>query len=209
MSSRIFSALLAPILCVALAQPLCAQTASERVQALFVPGHHLQWARAAELKSLPTFRRAASFTVFNEGWALYAETLGPELGLYRDPFTRFGFLQRQIWRAARLVMDTGLHTQGWTRQQAIDYMARETGLDESKCASEVDRYLSVPAQALSYMVGQLKIIELRERATQALGKRFDLRRFHNAVLDNGMLPLGILEGVVDDWIAAEAAITSR
>jgi uncharacterized protein (DUF885 family) len=174
-----------------------------------VPGHHLQWARAAELKSLPTFRRAASFTVFNEGWALYAETLGPDLGLYRDPLTRFGFLQNQIWRAARLVIDTGLHAQGWTRQQAIDYMARETGFDESKCTSEVDRYLSWPAQALSYMIGQLKIIELRERANKALGERFDLRRFHNAVLDNGMLPLSILEGVVDDWIAAEVATTSR
>jgi uncharacterized protein (DUF885 family) len=168
-----------------------------------VPGHHLQRARAYELKGLPAFRRSASFTAFNEGWALYAETLGPELGMYRDPLSKFGFLQNQMWRAVRLVVDTGLHAHGWTRQQAIDYMAKETGFGSDKCRSEIDRYISWPAQALSYMIGQLKFTELRERASKALGARFDLRRFHMVLLDSGMLPMNLVEQVVDEWIAAQ------
>ena len=168
-----------------------------------VPGHHLQWARAAELKGLPPFRRTASYTAFNEGWALYAETLGSELDLYRDPYSRFGFLQNQIWRAARLVVDTGIHARGWTRKQAIAYLAEVTGFDMPKVASEVDRYISDPGQALGYMIGQLKISELREEANKALGSRFDLRRFHMVILDSGQLPLDVLQDVVDDWIAAE------
>jgi uncharacterized protein (DUF885 family) len=173
------------------------------------PGHHLQIARAVELTGLPAFRRAAFFTAFGEGWALYAETLGPELGLYRDPYSRYGFLQAQAWRAARLVVDTGLHARGWTRGQAIDYLRDATGFDDDKVVSEVDRYLSQPGQALSYMVGQLKILELRERASRALGARFDLRRFHMALLDNGQLPLDLLEQVVDRWIAAQAPLARR
>lgn len=170
-----------------------------------VPGHHLQVARAAELRDLPPFRRAGSVVAYNEGWALYAETLGFELGLYRDPTSRFGHLQWQSFRAARLVVDTGLHAKGWGRQQAIDFMLERTGAQRDFVENEVDRYLSQPAQALGYMIGQLKIVELRDRARAALGARFDIRRFHMAVLDVGNVPMGVLEGVIDAWIAAARA----
>jgi uncharacterized protein (DUF885 family) len=169
------------------------------------PGHHLQVARAAELRDLPEFRRQAGFTAYVEGWALYAETLGFDLGLYRDPYSRFGHWQWQIFRAARLVVDTGIHALGWTREQAIDYLVATSGVERAFCAAEVDRYTSWPGQALAYMTGQLKIVELRERARTALGERFDLRRFHNVVLDDGALPLPVLEAVIDDWIARERA----
>ncbi len=168
------------------------------------PGHHLQSARAIELRGLPDFRRNAGFTAYSEGWALYAETLGPELGLYTDPHSRFGYLQWQALRAARLMVDTGLHTMGWTRQQAIDFMVERTGVDREFVESEVDRYISLPAQALSYTIGKLKIIELRDHAKAKLGARFDLRRFHNAVLDQGALPLSTLARSIDEWIASEA-----
>jgi uncharacterized protein (DUF885 family) len=170
-----------------------------------VPGHHLQGARSVELQGLPAFRRAGFYAAYGEGWALYAETLGFELGLYTDPYSRFGHLQAQIFRAARLVVDTGLHSKGWTRQQAIDYMIETTAQDPVFMAGEIDRYYSQPAQALSYMVGELKIIELRDRARTKLGERFDIRRFHQLVIDQGALPLEVLERVVDDWIAATAA----
>lgn len=170
-----------------------------------VPGHHLQIARANELGTLPRFRRASNYTAYAEGWALYAETLGFDLGLYQDPASHFGHLQWQMVRAVRLVVDTGLHELGWTRQQAIDLMLAESGEDRGVVESEIDRYLSWPGQALGYMVGQLKIIELRERARGALGVRFDIRRFHNAVLDQGALPLTLLERQIDAWIAAEQA----
>lgn len=168
-----------------------------------VPGHHLQRARAIELEGLPTFRRFASFTAFGEGWALYAETLGPELGMYKDPYSRFGFQVNQAWRAARLVVDTGLHAKGWTRERAIDYLQSATGMDRLRVESEVDRYISDPGQALSYMVGQLKMLELRDRAQKALGARFDVRSFHATVLDNGQLPLDLLETLVDEWIGEQ------
>lgn len=168
-----------------------------------VPGHHLQIARAVELGELPKFRRSGGFTVFSEGWALYAETLGFELGLYKDPHSRFGHLQWQAFRAARLVVDSGIHALGWSRQQAIDFMVERTGTDAEFVASEVDRYYSWPGQALAYMIGELKIIELRDRARQKLGERFDIRRFHMAVLDQGQLPLPVLERAVDEWIAAQ------
>lgn len=170
-----------------------------------VPGHHLQVARAAELESLPEFRRNNAFTAYVEGWALYAETLGFELGLYRDAASRYGHLQLQIFRAARLVVDTGIHAFGWSREDAIDYLSATSGLARSQCAAEVDRYTSIPGQALAYMSGQLKIVELRQRAQAALGERFDLRRFHNALLDQGALPLSVLERSIDDWIARQAA----
>ncbi|MDQ2780165.1 MAG: DUF885 domain-containing protein [Pseudomonadota bacterium] len=170
-----------------------------------VPGHHLQNARAVELGELPRFRRAVWYGAYGEGWALYAETLGFELGLYKNPASRFGHLQGQMLRAARLVVDTGLHDLGWSRQQAIDYMLEQTGLDRGMVESEVDRYTSWPGQALGYMIGELKIIELRDRARAALGPRFDIRRFHMAVLDQGNIPLSVLEPQIDLWIAGERA----
>lgn len=167
-----------------------------------VPGHHLQWARAAELAGLPAFRRATGYTVFSEGWALYAETLGSQLGLYQDPTSKFGHLQWQLFRAARLVVDTGIHALGWSRERAIEYMVEVSGVTRNFVAAEVDRYTSQPGQALAYMTGQLKIVELRDRARERLGARFDIRRFHNAVLDQGSLPLPVLERQIDAWIAA-------
>lgn len=165
-----------------------------------VPGHHLQIARAVELGELPKFRRNADFTAYTEGWALYAETLGFDLGLYGDPASRFGHLQGQAFRAARLVVDTGIHSLGWSRQQAIDYMIDNSGVEASFVAAEVDRYTSDPAQALAYMIGELKIIELRDRAKARLGDRFDIRSFHMAVLDQGAVPLDVLDRAVDSWI---------
>jgi uncharacterized protein (DUF885 family) len=165
-----------------------------------VPGHHLQIARAVELGELPRFRRGGGYTVYSEGWALYAETLGFQLGLYKDPLSRFGHLQWQAFRAARLVVDTGIHALGWTRQQAIDYMTERTGEAAEFVTSEVDRYYSWPGQALAYMTGELKIIELRDRAKAKLGTRFDIRQFHRVVLDQGSVPLPVLERSVDDWI---------
>jgi len=167
-----------------------------------VPGHHLQIARASELAALPKFRRAAGYNAYGEGWALYAETLGFDVGLYRDPYSRFGHLQGQAFRAARLVVDTGLHSLGWSRQRAIDYMGERTGQDDGYVAAEVDRYLSWPGQALGYMIGELKIIELRDRARSRLGDRFDIRRFHMVVLDQGSVPLPVLERAVEDWIGS-------
>jgi uncharacterized protein (DUF885 family) len=170
-----------------------------------VPGHHLQIARGLEMRELPEFRRGGFHTAYVEGWALYAETLGFELGLYTDPYNRFGHLQWQAFRAARLVVDTGLHAFGWSRQRAIDTMVERTGVGREFVASEVDRYLSNPGQALAYMIGKLKFDELRERAKAKLGARFDVRRFHNMLLDQGALPLDVLERLADEWIATEAA----
>ena len=170
-----------------------------------VPGHHLQIARATELRALPQFRRGGGYTAYVEGWAVYAETLGRDIGLYADPYSLFGHLQWQAFRAARLVVDTGIHRMGWTRQQAIDFMVERTGFGRAFVTAEVDRYTSIPGQALGYMIGKLKIAELRDRARARLGERFDLRRFHNAVIDQGALPLDTLARVIDEWIAAELA----
>ncbi len=170
-----------------------------------VPGHHLQISRQVELADLPAFRRQSQYSVFSEGWALYAETLGPQLGLYRDPYTRFGHLQAQMFRAARLVVDTGLHALGWPRDKAIAYMIEQTGHDATFMTAEVDRYLAQPGQALSYMMGKLKIQELRARAEAQLGPKFDPRRFHMAVLDQGAMPLPLLEQRITTWIATEKA----
>jgi uncharacterized protein (DUF885 family) len=163
-----------------------------------VPGHHLQAALARELAGVPAFQRAFSAAAFGEGWALYAEGLGSELGVYRDPATRFGRLASEYFRAVRLVVDTGIHSMGWTRERARTYFAEHV---PSQSLAEVDRYIARPGQALAYKLGQLKILELRERARTALGDRFDLKAFHDAVLRNGRLPLDLLEEEVDAFIA--------
>jgi len=168
-----------------------------------VPGHHLQISIAKEASALPRFRRNGSYAVFEEGWALYAESLGDEMGMYKDPYSKFGNLNDEILRAARLVVDTGIHALGWTRAQAIAYMNDNTSNPPADNIVEVDRYIAWPAQALSYKIGQLKIRELRNRAAAALGDRFDVRAFHNAILDNGPLPLSVLETQIDAWIAQQ------
>ncbi len=179
------------------------------MEALFlheaVPGHHLQTARALELGQLPNFRRSGWYVAYGEGWALYAEGLGTQLGLYTTPESRFGQLRMEIWRAARLVVDTGIHALGWKRQQAIDWMTERTGVARMDVTAEVDRYFVWPGQALGYKIGQLKIIALRDKAKQALGDKFDIRRFHMVILDHGALPLPVLETLVDEWIAKERA----
>ncbi|PIL46932.1 DUF885 domain-containing protein [Massilia eurypsychrophila] len=169
-----------------------------------VPGHHLQVARAHELAELPEFRRFGWYPAFGEGWALYAESLGPELGFFAEPFSAFGHLNADLLRAARLVADTGIHALGWSRQQAIDYLAATTANPASDNEIEVDRYIAAPGHALAYKIGQLRIKALRDKAQAALGPKFDLRRFHGAVLDNGALPLTILEQQVERWIRASA-----
>ncbi len=174
-----------------------------------VPGHHLQGARALEIEALPRFRRSYWDTAYGEGWALYAESLGADLGLYTDPYARIGALLAEMTRAARLVVDTGIHAFGWTRAQAIAYLVDTAGMREPVAIAEADRYISWPGQALAYKIGQLKIVELRERARTALGERFDLRRFHNAVLDDGALPLAMLDARIDEWIAGQKASTPR
>ncbi|HZG42453.1 MAG TPA: DUF885 domain-containing protein [Longimicrobium sp.] len=167
-----------------------------------VPGHHLQIALQQELEGLPRFRRFAGFTAFVEGWALYAEQLGYEVGFYQDPYSRFGQLTYEMWRACRLVVDTGMHWKGWTRQQAIDFMAANSALTVLNITNEVDRYIAWPGQALAYKTGQMKISELRAEAQAALGGRFDIRRFHDVVLGSGSVPLTVLEENVRGWIAA-------
>jgi uncharacterized protein (DUF885 family) len=168
-----------------------------------VPGHHLQIALAQELEGVPEFRRTGGHTAYIEGWGLYAESLGVELGMYDTPYEKYGQLQSEVMRALRLVTDTGLHHYGWTREQAIETMSRSKGgwINDEVVASEVDRYIAIPAQALAYKVGELKIKELRAKAEKALGAKFDIREFHDVVLRNGSLPLTILEREVDRWIA--------
>lgn len=165
-----------------------------------IPGHHFQIGIQQELAGVPAFRRFGSFTAYIEGWGLYAESLGREIGVYRDPYQYFGRLQAELFRAIRLVVDTGLHAKGWSRQQVIDYMLANSAQGLTQSVSEAERYMAIPGQALAYKIGELKILELRHRAEKALGPRFDIKAFHSEVLKDGSLPLDVLEAKIDRWI---------
>lgn len=166
-----------------------------------VPGHHLQISLAQEMEGLPAFRRNTYLSAFGEGWALYGEWLGEEMGIYETPYERFGKLTYEMWRACRLVVDPGLHVKGWSRQEAIDFLSENTALSIHECTTEIDRYIGWPGQAVSYKIGELTIRRLRAKAEDELGEQFDLRAFHDLLLSNGSVPLFILEGMVNDWVA--------
>ncbi len=166
------------------------------------PGHHFQISIAQENENLPAFMRFGGNTAYVEGWALYAETLGYDMGLFKDPYQRFGTLSDEMLRAMRLVVDTGLHSKGWTREQAIDYMLANSDMGKTDATAEVERYIAIPTQALAYKIGALTIMRLKDKAKAQLGKKFDVREFHNQVLNTGALPLTVLEKKIDDWIAA-------
>ena len=168
-----------------------------------IPGHHLQFTIATELPDLPPFRKYAEFTAYSEGWAFYAERLGKEVGFYQDPYSEYGRLENEMWRAVRLVVDTGVHYKHWSREQMLDYFRQHTAMDEQNIVTEVDRYIVWPGQALAYKLGQMKIIQLRERARRQLGDRFDIRTFHDAVLAEGPVPLDVLDKRIDQWAAAQ------
>ena len=168
-----------------------------------LPGHHLQISIAQELTGLPEFRKYQDYTAFTEGWGLYSERLGKDVGFYKDPYSDYGRLENDMWRAIRLVVDTGVHAQHWTRQQMVDYFHEHSAIDDTNIQAEVDRYIAWPAQALGYKMGQLKILELRDRAKTALGAKFDIEAFHDEVLDSGALPLDVLEQRVNGWIATQ------
>jgi uncharacterized protein (DUF885 family) len=173
------------------------------------PGHHFQIAYAQEMEGLPSFRRFGGYGAYAEGWGLYAERLGKEMGFYQDPYSDFGRLSTELWRAVRLVTDTGLHARQWSREQAIEYFRANSLLSERDIVKEVERYITNPGQATSYKIGELKIMELRERARAALGDRFDIRDFHAVVLGSGSVPLDVLEDQVDAWIAAGGGAPSN
>jgi prolyl oligopeptidase len=168
-----------------------------------VPGHHLQISLAQEQKNLPKFRRDYSVTAFVEGWGLYAEYLGYETGMYDDLYQRYGALTFEMWRACRLVVDTGIHEKHWTREEAYDFMHKFTPNSDLDIHSEIDRYISWPGQALAYKLGELKLKELRRKAEQELGTKFDIREFHNNVLKNGAIPLPLLESNMNEWIKSK------
>ena len=168
-----------------------------------LPGHHLQISIAQELDNIPAFRKHLHYTAYTEGWGLYAEQLGKDVGFYQDPYSDYGRLENDTWRAIRLVVDTGVHSQHWTRQQMVDYFHEHSAIDETSIQAEVDRYIAWPGQALAYKVGQLKILELRDRAKTSLGDKFDLRAFHDEVLGSGALPLDVLSDRIDAWIASQ------
>ena len=168
-----------------------------------LPGHHLQISIAQELTGIPQFRKYTYYTAYTEGWGLYAERLGKEIGFYQDPYNDYGRLEADIWRAIRLVVDTGVHSKHWTRDQMVDYFHQHSAIPDADVQAEVDRYIAWPAQALGYKVGQLKLLELKAKAQQALGDRFDIRAFHDQVLGSGALPLDYLEQRIDNWIAQQ------
>ena len=175
-----------------------------------IPGHHLQISLAQEMQGLPAFRRyLGDYASYTEGWALYAEQLGKDVGFYQDPYSDYGRLESDMWRAIRLVVDTGVHSQHWTRQQMVDYFHQHSAIDEASVQTEVDRYIAWPGQALAYKVGQLEILGLRDRARKELGPRFDLRAFHDEILDAGALPLDMLDARVRAWIAAQKQTSAQ
>ena len=165
-----------------------------------VPGHHLQIALAMELEGIPNFRKYSGYTAYVEGWGLYSESLGYDIGLYSDPYSRFGALTYDMWRAVRLVVDTGMHYKGWTRQEAIDFFTANAAKTEQDIINEIDRYLVMPGQALAYKIGQLKILELKNKAKKQLGDDFDIKEFHHAVLSQGALPLAVLEENIETYL---------
>ena len=167
------------------------------------PGHHFQISLAQENKGLPAFMRFGGNTAYVEGWALYSETLGYDMGFYKDPYQRFGTLNDEMLRAMRLVVDTGLHTKGWTRDQSIEYMLSHSGMSRTDATAEVERYIAIPSQATAYKIGALTIQRLRKQAQEALGPKFDIREFHAQVLDSGALPMAILEAKIARWIASK------
>ena len=168
-----------------------------------IPGHHLQISIAQELTGIPEFRKYGHYTAYGEGWGLYAERLGKDVGFYQDPYSDYGRLQGDIWRAIRLVVDTGVHSDHWTREQMVQYFHDHSAIDDTSVQAEVDRYIANPGQALAYKIGQLKILELRDKAKNELGDRFDIRAFHDQVLDSGAMPLDVLSDRIDAWIASQ------
>jgi uncharacterized protein (DUF885 family) len=174
-----------------------------------VPGHHLQISLAQEMENEPEFRKHGGYTAFVEGWGLYAEGLSEEMGLYKDPYSKYGQLTYEMWRAIRLVVDTGMHSLGWTREQSISYFLANTSKTEHDVTVEIDRYIVMPGQALAYKLGQLKFRELRAYATAELGDKFDVRAFHDQVLANGALPLDVLDTRFKEWVAEQRTGTNR
>jgi uncharacterized protein (DUF885 family) len=171
-----------------------------------IPGHHMQIAIAQELNGIPKFRKfSRAYTAYTEGWGLYSELTPKEIGLYADPYSDFGRLSLELWRAGRLVVDTGIHDKKWTREQAIDYLVKNTPNTEADCTDSINRYIVMPSQATAYKIGMLKILELREKAKKSLGDKFDIRQFHEVVLSNGSVPLDVLEELVDRWIKSKQA----
>jgi len=170
-----------------------------------LPGHHLQISLSRELQGVPDFRKFGGYSAFSEGWGLYSEHLGKDVGLYKDPYSDYGRLQADIWRAIRLVVDTGVHSKHWTRQQMVDFFHDHSTIDETSIQAEVDRYIAWPGQALAYKIGQLEILKLRDQAKKELGARFDIRAFHDQVIDSGAMPLDVLDERITSWIAAQKA----
>ena len=168
-----------------------------------IPGHHFQISLQRENEELPQFRRFGGFTAYSEGWGLYAETLGKEIGVYTDPYQYFGALNAELWRSIRLVVDTGIHAKGWTRQDVLDYMYENSAVAPARAISEAERFMAIPGQALAYKIGQLKIREIRNKAEARLGDNFDVVAFHREVLKDGAMPLTMLEAKLDRWVDSQ------